>query len=415
MDLSDKEVIHISHIDSDGYASQYLINCIFDNIEYFNINYNDSIIDTIFISRYIKNKPVLILSDISMSNYTMDLLISKIEDVVEHVFYIDHHQDEVNMLNDKVTIIYDKQFSSTELIYKYFIEDNKKIPHEKREKLKILAKLISVYDLNKIHDEDFCKSTVINDSCMAEWCNPFSYKDKRNSAYRFMEIEESIESLVSEENFINLTEKLDDKRTIYLKENIINKNKIYDVYDGLALANPIYLNPVNHMFFVESIKANETFLKATNNVKQEYLLNILNNVDMKSPHRRKQFLELYKKEFEENINPLRVLQKKNLSEIRHEKGVVVLNKEKQMLFHSIAPDILKNREIKVLCNILDENRISVRTCYDVEANVLARDIFGGGGHKYEAGGEYTGNIVDVKKQVQTYISEEFSNEKHNYK
>ena len=49
-------------------------------------------------------------------------------------------------------------------------------------------------------------------------------------------------------------------------------------------------------------------------------------------------------------------------EIKHEKGVVVLNKEKQMLFHSIAPVILKNREIKVLCNILDNNRISIRTC-----------------------------------------------------
>lgn len=407
MDFSNKDVIHISHIDSDGYSSQYLTSFVFKNIEYFNVNYNDNIQKTIHLSKKIDKKPILILSDISMSTYTMKFLMSKVGDIFEHIFYIDHHQDEVDIKNNKLTILHDKEKSSTEIVFKYFIENNKNISISKKEKLKILSNLITVYDLNKIHHEDFCKSTVINDSCMAEWCNPFDYYDKRNLKYRFLEIEESIDNLLKEENFITLTESLDNKRIKYLRENLVNVSEIYDIYDGLSLANPIYSTPVNRMLFVECIKADETFLKASSNAKKKYLLNLLNNVDINSKYRRQQFLELYKEDFEKNLNFLRVLQKMSVPEIKHEKGVVVLNKEKQMLFHSIAPVILKNREIKVLCNILDNNRISIRTCYDIEANVLARDIFNGGGHRYEAGGEYQGNIIDIKEQIQKYILKEY--------
>ena len=49
------------------------------------------------------------------------------------------------------------------------------------------------------------------------------------------------------------------------------------------------------MLFVEYIKADETFLKASSNAKQKYLLNLLNNVDINSKYRRQQFLELIKK------------------------------------------------------------------------------------------------------------------------
>jgi len=403
MDFSNKDVIHISHIDSDGYSSQYLTSFVFKNIEYFNINYNDNIEKTIHISKKIDKKPILILSDISMSTYTMKSFLSNVGDIFEHIFYIDHHQDEVDIKNDKLTILHNKEKSSTEIVFKNFVENNKSISISKKEKLKILSELITVYDLNKIHHEDFYKSTVINDSCMAEWCNPFDYYDRRNLKYRFLEIEESIDNLLKEESFITLTESLDNKRIKYLRENLVNVNGIHDIYDGLSLANPIYSVPVNHMLFVEYIKADETFLKISGNIKQKYLLNLLDNVDIHSKFRRQQFLELYKEEFEKNLNFLRVLQKMNVLEVKHEKGIVILNKEKQMLFHSIAPVILKNREIKVLCNILDNNRISIRTCYDIEANILARDVFNGGGHRYEAGGEYQGNIIDVKEQIQKYI------------
>lgn len=411
MDLRDKEVIHISHIDSDGYASQYLTSFMCDNIEYFNINYNDDIFNTVFLSEKVNKKPVLILSDISMSTYSMENFISKAGELFEHIFYVDHHQGEVDIKSNKLSIFYDSEKSSTELVYQHFIENNKSVPTFQKEKLNLLAHLITIYDLNKIHHEDFCKSTLINDSCMAEWCNPFIYKDKRNLKYRFLEIEQSIESLWEGESFMELTENLDMERVNYLKKVLPSADEVYDIYNGLALANPIYSLPVNHMLFIEYIKADEIFLKASGNIKQKYLLDLLDNVDIKSKHRRKQFLELYQEEFEENMNFLRVLQKKNVSEITPEKGVVVLNKEKQMLFHAIAPVILKNREIKVLCNILDDNRVSVRTCYNIKANILARDIFNGGGHKYEAGGEYEGNVIDVKKQVQEYILKENIHEK----
>lgn len=411
MDLRNKEVIHISHIDSDGYASQYLTSFICENIDYFNINYNDDIFNTIFLSEKINKKPVLILTDISMSTYSMEIFISKVGDLFEHIFYIDHHQGEVDIKNNKLSIFHDIEKSSTELVYEHFIENNKNLSGSEKEKLKSLSYFITIYDLNKIHHEDFCASTVINDSCMAEWCNPFTYKDKRNLKYRFLEIEQSIESLLENKNFLELTENLDVERINYLKKGLPSADEVHDIYDGLALANPIYSIPVNHMLFIEYIKSDETFLKASGAVKQKYLLNLLNNVDIKSKHRRKQFLELYQEEFEKNTNFLRVLQKNNVSEIIPEKGVVVLNKEKQMLFHAIAPVVLRNRETKVLCNILDDNRVSVRTGYGIRANILARDIFNGGGHRYEAGGEYKGNIIDVKKQVQEYILKENIHEK----
>ena len=56
MDFSNKDVIHISHIDSDGYSSQYLTSFVFKNIEYFNVNYNDNIQKTIHLSKKIDKK-----------------------------------------------------------------------------------------------------------------------------------------------------------------------------------------------------------------------------------------------------------------------------------------------------------------------------------------------------------------------
>lgn len=406
MDLRNKEVIHISHIDSDGYASQYLTSFICKNIDYFNINYNDDIFNTVFLSEKINKKPVLILTDISMSTHSMEIFISKVGDLFEHIFYVDHHQGEVDIKNNKLSIFYDSEKSSTELVYEHFIENNKNLPDSEKEKLKSLSYFITIYDLNKIHHEDFCASTVINDSCMAEWCNPFDYKDKRNLQYRFLEIEQSINSLLESKSFMQLTRKIDAERIFYLKKVLNSSDKINDIYDGIALANPKHPTPVNHMLFTEYIKADETFLKVSGNVKQEYLSNLLNNIDINSKHRREQFLEAHKEDFEENMNFLRVLQKRNVSEVIPDKGVVVLNKEKQMLFHAIAPVLLKNRNIKVLCNILDHNRVSIRTCYDIKANILAKEVFNGGGHRYESGGEYKGNIIDVKKQIQRYILKE---------
>lgn len=134
MDFSNKDVIHISHIDSDGYSSQYLTSFVFKNIEYFNVNYNDNIQKTIHLSKKIDKKPILILSDISMSTYTMKFLMSKVGDIFEHIFYIDHHQDEVDIKNNKLTILHDKEKSSTEIVFKYFIENNKNISISKKRK-----------------------------------------------------------------------------------------------------------------------------------------------------------------------------------------------------------------------------------------------------------------------------------------
>ena len=413
VDIKDnKKVIHLSHIDSDGYSAQYLTNFILKDVEYLNINYNDNMLDILYKARYIQDKPILIISDVSMMNHEMIYFLKELGGGFERIYYIDHHQDEITVKDKKLTVFHDKTVSSTEIVYDNFIKNNRFISNITKDKLSLLAYYITIYDLNKISHPDFYKSTVINDACMAEWCNPFDYKDNRNPKYRFLEIDIALNSILENETFLMFTRKIDKSRLAYIKNNNNFKNeKIYDIYDGLSLINPLYTSSINRMLFIECIQAEETFLKASSSVKQKYLRNIVYNVNMKNRNRRDVFLDLHKVEFENNINFLRLLQKMNVSEVTPDNGVVVLNKEKQMLFHSIAPLILENKDIIVLCNILDNNRISIRTQSDIKANILAKEVFNGGGHINEAGGSYSGETKDIKINIQKYIKTRINNEK----
>lgn len=400
---NNEDVIHISHMDSDGYGAQYITSFIFNNIKYINVNYDDDIRDLILNSSNINKNPILIITDISMNDVQLLSLLDGIDKKFKYIYYIDHHQGEININNEKLAIFHDINKSSTEITYKNFIENNDSIEEETKNKLCFLSKLITVYDLNKVDDILFPQSTVLNDACMAEWCNPFPYNSPYNIDYRLLEIDISIKNILKNKNYYETMLELDTKRMEYIIHVMGGENNIKDIYDAIAFAHPKYNKQDNAMCFVEKIHIEETFLNYSVDIKKLFLVDIKNKINIYANNRREKVLDYFKESLRTNVNFFRKLQKEHIPNIDNNTDVVVFYKEKQMLFHAIAPDILKNNNVKVLCNILPNKRLSIRTSREVKAHLLTKELFNGGGHKNEAGGQYQGRSSKIKERIEKYL------------
>jgi hypothetical protein len=345
----------------------------------------------------------LFITDVSLTQLELYHLLYYFDDKLEHFFYIDHHQAVYSDIkHEKLTILHNVERSSTGIFFKHFIKNNSSISKHDKIKARILSDLIDVYDLNKVKDNKFYQSTIINDVCMAEWCNPFDDNNVLNIPYRMIAIEYALNMFVENETFIHMVTKLDEKRLSFLKSNGYSLKDNDDIYDCLSLANPLYHESVNPYLFIESIKMNEAFLKVSTKIKQKNLKNLLSHVNIFSAPRRMQTLKYLSDRFGDNSNFLRELHKLNTTSVTVKNNICVLKNEKQMLFHSIAHLLIKDRDIHVLCNILPNGRISIRTSLPI-ANTIAENLFSGGGHLREAGGECHMSVKEVQRSISKFL------------
>lgn len=208
------EVIHISHIDLDGYSAQFLVDELLNQgvlkyVKYFNLDYHED--------KEVFNKVFeYILSDKSKSYYVLitDIglkaeLVTKIKNFMRgnkniklYFQVIDHHKS--GAYQDVDWYYYDKEFCATKLVYDELVSPmireyikTHKIDEDgdnssqlfylhglnmlNKHHLKDLAQIVNAYDVWKLNDEMFYYGSNLSDVVM----NFIKYpKEFERSEYR---------------------------------------------------------------------------------------------------------------------------------------------------------------------------------------------------------------------------------------
>lgn len=402
--MNNKEsILHISHVDSDGYSCQYITNQVFDNIKFKNINYSNESINEIINLIQDANCEHVILTDISLTRKELEEIYNTTIEDIKSMTYIDHHQLEENLKEKPYLFIYhDEKMSSTGIINSIF---NNKLELEESKKCDLLAELIDIYDLDKTENLNFKKSTIINDACMAAWCNPFNEEQDINVLYRIEQIKSGLDGLYKELEPFDIDLKLNKDREFFFSSLIDSDRDNNDLYDYLAIINNI--NREDSFIFNEKNIFNSVILKKNSCSGCYYLEDILNEINDNDRNNRIEdslrFKYLMTDECcDKNDSLLRRFHEYNKNNIINkfsEQEILIFNNEDQMMFHSISSNIMnENNKIKLMINVM-EDRVSIRTKSDYRADFIARDLFNGGGHKQIAGGKKTIPMEHIEKTM----------------
>jgi len=157
-DFKMKSIYHLSHTDLDGYGCQFITSQIFDNIQFYNANYNE--IDN-FIDKIIKDtveNSVILITDLNLTLTQSMYLDRKSKELDFDILLIDHHvtgsdsSDAYNWYN------LDTNNCATYLTFEYF-KDKIEDPSTKD-----IVDFIDTYDMwRKENILQFNKATLLSD------------------------------------------------------------------------------------------------------------------------------------------------------------------------------------------------------------------------------------------------------------
>ena len=334
--------IHISHNDLDGYGCQYITSFLFDNIEYYNIDYKD-INDVIENLKNVHTDTNIIITDLSFNKQQFKLLLEKF--YKNKVLFIDHHKSTRKAFEEFLyennfqlpanwNIIINTKYSATKRTYYYYILQNQKL---KEEYFKI--NLIDIYDLWKTEEELFNKSIFYSNLIFMNF--PLFETEKRKLNFFLIK---KIGKLLEKNNVRNIEKDLNNIIYQFLKQEF--QTEIEHLRKEIKDIDNLDIKTFTAMLQFKKILENSEKI-----TKEIYLI--------------------------ENLHP-DILQYGTLLLFKQNKKLVLLNLTRKENFYKIS--------------IRSNNKNAIKIA----------ELLGGGGHNNAAGAIFKGSKEEIIKKLKNY-------------
>jgi len=293
-----KKVYHLSHIDLDGYSCQLISKRVFENIEFFNSNYGDEILERLTqIINGIKDdgefeKYMILITDLNLSMEEANFLEESLKKVSKNVeiLLLDHHKSGLEVSKKFDWYFLDVNRSATKITYDYFKSSGKIDELEKyvdfvnaydiwlqdeRENFeigKVLARyVLSAKELNRVMfaDESFCYIENLLEEGMKLSLeeNAHIVLDDRlhflKKGFFKREKNDTLENLVSE-YVVELLSKKKEKMSVYYKgkKGILT----YSVGNTSIIGNNFLVKNPEFDFFLDITGRKTIGMRANNKV-----------------------------------------------------------------------------------------------------------------------------------------------------
>jgi len=228
---------HLSHNDTDGFGSQYIVSKLFENIKYFNSGYGEKIDENLKkILKKIKKKDMLLITDLNLTMKQAIFLDDKRKEKGFKLLLIDHHGTGEKVAKRFDWYNLDTSKCATQLTYEYFFE-----PNVDTLLLKYTADIINAYDLYQEDNKFFNSGKSLNGVVMNHRKLFPEVFSSENREVMFHLIEKVSSSLYHTEGEVVISESI--VPTVlrdFLSKKIINANSLpFDALKAEYLSSKI--------------------------------------------------------------------------------------------------------------------------------------------------------------------------------
>lgn len=342
------KVLHLSHIDLDGYGAQYVAKHFFEDIIFFNANYGKEIMVRLeeMLKSLSKEKTLFLITDLNLTLQESDFIQSKICELKIQGYdvelcLLDHHISGTESAQKFHWYFLDSTRSACKITFETLLSRYSLLDTSKEQWLRDFSNMVNSVDMWIMNGENFEFGKVLMGAIAgAKDPNRLMFEEQ-NRDFKFELLEKSREFLYLPRGEVEL-----DNALFLLKKEILGGNPKEETMD---------------------------------NIFANYLVGLLEG--------KKKECEIFYKE------------KRGFLSYMLGSVSVVGNQF-----------LCKNPEFDFFIDVNTRGNVSLRANGNCDVSLLASECFNGGGHKNASGGKIEGFkesffYEDIKELVQTILEE----------
>lgn len=342
------KVLHLSHIDLDGYGAQYIAKHFFSDISFFNANYGKEIMVRLdeMLSALSKGKTLFLITDLNLSlqeaSYIQERICElKIQGYDVELKLLDHHISGAESAEKFHWYFLDTTRSACKITFDTLIANYSLLNKENETWLKDFSAMVNSVDIWLSDGENFEFGKVLMGAIAgAKDPNRLMFEEQ-NRNFKFELLEKARDYLYLPKAEVEL-----DNALFILKKEIFGGNAKQETMDN------IYAN-----YLVKLLEGKKQECEITYRDKKGFLSYMLGSVSVVG----NQFL-------------------------------------------------CQNPEFDFFLDVNVRGNVSLRANGNCDVSALASECFGGGGHKNASGGKIEGFkesffYLDIKEQIQNILQD----------
>ena len=343
-------VLHLSHIDLDGYGAQYIAKHFFENILFFNANYGKEIMvrigEMIEEVKKSKEKTLFLITDLNLTYEESDYLQERVSELKIEGYDIDlrlldHHISGLESSQKFHWYYLDHTRSACKITFETLLELYPLLDPSKKQWLRDFSSMVNSVDMWIMEGENFEFGKVLMGAIAGAKDPNRAMFEEQNRDFKFSLLEHSQDYLYLPNPEVKL-----DNALFSLKKQILGGDPQKETMDN------IFAN-----YLVKLLESKKEQCQVFYHDKRGFLSYTLGSVSVVG----NQFL-------------------------------------------------CKNPEFDFFMDVNTRGNVSLRANNACDVSILANECFGGGGHKNASGGKIEGFkesffYEDIKEQVQIILEE----------